>query len=139
LLGDEPSPVQGWIGQPFQVNALAQVVTAELNVRSSADYLGQPAQQVLATVAKGTLLPLTSAPRLADELVWCGVSAVTSTNQPVRGWVAMAGPDGVRFLAPQPVANAIRIGKHSQATMTSPWVGVHGPITTPSLNTMASL
>jgi murein DD-endopeptidase MepM/ murein hydrolase activator NlpD len=118
-----PLPTQPGTGT-FAAGEAASIVAKDpVNVRSTPGYRDKPQGDVLAAVQPATALTIVQGPREADGLLWWQISGTTAEGAPINGWVAEAGPNGVRLLAPASVASEIKVGKpfQGQVRMTQGW------------------
>lgn len=109
VTGGESANMPGYLGRPFVLGSAATVVAAAANLRQSAG-LGAAAM-VIATVERGTKLPVLAGPQAVDGLDWMQVEGKAADGRTLQGWAAIAAGEGQRLLAPAPVAAAIRLGR----------------------------
>ena len=106
-----PAPVAG-AGADFAIDEQVTIVAPyPVNVRASAGYAGKPPEDVVATVFSNAEFTVKGGPVAADGLTWWQIAGAQADGVPVAGWVADAGPDGNRFLAPTRLRSAIVVGK----------------------------
>ncbi len=99
-------------GAGFAVGERVTVVAPyPVNVRASAGYVGKAADDVVAALFAGSEFAVQAGPIAADELTWWQIAGAQPDGAAVAGWVADAGPDGVRFLAPSNLRSSIVVGK----------------------------
>ncbi|MEZ4614260.1 MAG: hypothetical protein R2867_01920 [Caldilineaceae bacterium] len=63
----------------------------------------------MAVVPAGTVLHVLAGPRLSDGLAWVQVATLDNGTLPVRGWLALTDPNGIRLAIP--TATAIRLAQ----------------------------
>ncbi len=97
-----------YLGQGFTNGSAATVIAAAANIRAVAG-LGQGADQILATVPRGTKVLVLGGPQSADGIDWMQVEDEVAPSQTGPGWIAIADPGGARLLAPATVAAEIRV------------------------------
>lgn len=110
LLATVAAPVGGSGG--FAAGERVTVVAPyPVNVRRSAGYVGKAADDVAAALFAGSEFTVQAGPVAVDGLTWWQVAGAQPDGVTVAGWVADAGPDGVRFLAPSALRSSIVVGK----------------------------
>lgn len=81
---------------------ICNIFSEPVNLRTSPGYLGKPSEDVIATVSNEPVLTVVDGPVQADSLTWWQVQtmagAASLEDQPASGWIAVASPQGQRFL-----------------------------------------
>jgi murein DD-endopeptidase MepM/ murein hydrolase activator NlpD len=76
------------------------VVAVAANLRAAAGYRDQLAAPIVAEVVAGTRFTVVGGPVTVDDLEWLQVATLPGSTPALRGWLAVADPNGVRILAP---------------------------------------
>ncbi len=99
------------------------VVATSVNLRATAGYLNQPPTDVVAELAQGTVLDLLSGPVTADGLAWVQVASRAGSTPALRGWLALADPQGTRLVLSSEMAETIQVGRPcaAQYPLTQGW------------------